>query len=68
MLSFGARCFNVTVDGMNFEIVIAFLLCDAILACLLWLLLADEFDSLDRAMTRAELERDHAIDDWFRAQ
>ena len=53
---------------MIFEIVIGFLLCDAILACLLWLLLADEFDSLDRAMTRAELERDHAIDDWFRAQ
>ena len=62
------RRFTAVEDGMILEIVTAFLLCEAILACLLWLLLADDLAAAEHKIVQAEEERDRAIDDWFRAQ
>ena len=53
---------------MILRIILAFLLLDGVLACFLWLLLADDFEMLDRRMTQSETERDHALDRWFHAQ
>ena len=48
---------------MILEIVTAFLLFDGILACLLWILLADDLTAAGNRMVQSDKERDLAIDD-----